>query len=187
MSEPDASPLSAWYAAMGETPDQDRIWTHALGLPDHVLSTSARTGPALDEVAGPLALRPDDVLLDLACGRAGYGRAGGVRGGRRSPRVPGPRSARPAVGGATCARGGRRPLPRARDRSPGRLTWLRNPAAGTPARPGISARGADVAHVSSKSRPDGGKPLTGTRTSTYRRDMQRLEVLLLIPGRGEVR
>ena len=51
MSEPDAEHFSDWYAAMGETPDKDRIWTHALGLPDHVLSSSVLTGPALDEVA----------------------------------------------------------------------------------------------------------------------------------------
>ncbi len=46
---------------------------------------------------------------------------------------------------------------------------------------------ADVAHVSSVRRPDGERGLTGTRTSTYRRTMQRLEVLILIPSRGEVR
>ena len=58
---------------MGEVPDKDRLWTRLLGLPPHVLSTSALTRPALDEVAGILRLDPGDVLLDLACGRAGYG------------------------------------------------------------------------------------------------------------------
>jgi SAM-dependent methyltransferase len=83
MSAPDAEHFSAWYAAMGETPDKDRIWTNALGLPDDVLSTSALTGPALDEIAGLLALGPDDVLLDLACGRAGYGLELVARSGAR--------------------------------------------------------------------------------------------------------
>ena len=73
MSEPDADYFSSWYADMGEVPDKDRLWTRLLGLPPHVLSTSALTGPALDEVAGILRLDPGDVLLDLACGRAGYG------------------------------------------------------------------------------------------------------------------
>ena len=73
MTEPDAAYFSSWYADMGEVPDKDRLWTRLLGLPPHVLSTSALTGPALDEVAGILRLDPGDVLLDLACGRAGYG------------------------------------------------------------------------------------------------------------------
>lgn len=83
MSEIDADHFAAWYTAMGEAPDKDRIWTHALGLPDHVLSTSALTGPALDEIADLLALGPDDVLLDLACGRAGYGLELVARSGAR--------------------------------------------------------------------------------------------------------
>jgi len=73
MSEPDADYFSAWYADMGEVPDKDLLWARLLGLPPHVLSTSVVTGRALDELAGLLALGPGDVLLDLACGRAGYG------------------------------------------------------------------------------------------------------------------
>ncbi len=83
MPEPDADYFSAWYAAMGEAPDKDRLWTRLLGLPPHLLSTSVVTGSALDEIAGLLALGPDDVLLDLACGRAGYGLELTARSGAR--------------------------------------------------------------------------------------------------------
>jgi SAM-dependent methyltransferase len=83
MSEPDADYFSAWYADMGEVPDKDLLWTRLLGLPPHVLSTSVVTGRALDELAGLLALGPGDVLLDLACGRAGYGLELVARSGAR--------------------------------------------------------------------------------------------------------
>jgi SAM-dependent methyltransferase len=83
MPEPDAAHFSAWYSDMGEAPDKDRLWTRLLGLPPHVLSTSAVTGRALDEIAGLLGLGADDVLLDLACGRAGYGLELVARSGAR--------------------------------------------------------------------------------------------------------
>ena len=63
----------------------------------------------------------------------------------------------------------------------------RMPDGGLPAPSESVDTGARVAHVSSVERPDGERDLTGTRTSTYRRSMQRLEVLILIPSRGEVR
>ena len=73
MDDLDAEYFSRWYAEMGEVPDKDALWTRLLGLPSHVLSTSVLPGSGLDEVAGILALGADDVLLDFACGRAGYG------------------------------------------------------------------------------------------------------------------
>ena len=73
MVDLDAAYFSRWYAEMGDAPGKDLVWTRLLGLPSHVLSTSLVTGSNLDEVAGILGLGPDDVLLDLACGRAGYG------------------------------------------------------------------------------------------------------------------
>ena len=73
MVDLDSAYFSRWYAEMGDVPDKDRLWTRLLGLPPHVLSTSLLTGSGLDEVARILTLGPDDVLLDLACGRAGYG------------------------------------------------------------------------------------------------------------------
>ena len=83
MADLDAEYFSAWYADMGHVPDKDVLWTRLLGLPPHVLSTSLLTGAALDEVASLLDLGPDDVLLDLACGRAGYGLELVARSGAR--------------------------------------------------------------------------------------------------------
>ena len=114
MYEPDADYFSSWYADMGEVPDKDRLWTRLLGLPPHVLSTSALTGPALDEVAACSALGPGDVLLDLACGRAGYGLELVARSGARLVGLDfadrrdraGPRqrrAARPRRAAPTCA------------------------------------------------------------------------------------
>jgi SAM-dependent methyltransferase len=72
VSELDADYFSQWYVAM-ETSDKDALWARLLDLPTDLKSTSLLTGPGLDEVAGLLDLGPGDVLLDLACGRGGYG------------------------------------------------------------------------------------------------------------------
>jgi len=72
VSELDADYFTQWYAAM-ETSDKDALWARLLGLPGDLKSTSLLSGAGLEEVAGRLALGPDDVLLDLACGRGGYG------------------------------------------------------------------------------------------------------------------
>jgi SAM-dependent methyltransferase len=68
----DSTYFSSWYAKM-ETSDKDALWARVLGLPEDLQSTSLLTGPGLDEVDRWLGLRPDDLLLDLACGRGGYG------------------------------------------------------------------------------------------------------------------
>ena len=69
------------------------------GLPPHVLSTSALTGRGPRRGGRLLALGPGDVLLDLACGRAGYGLelVGALgRPARRARLRRAPRSSRPA-------------------------------------------------------------------------------------------
>jgi SAM-dependent methyltransferase len=58
---------------MAAVPLIDEIKRRHLGLPSHLLSTSGLTGEGIAEVTGELRLRPGDVLLDLACGRGGYG------------------------------------------------------------------------------------------------------------------
>lgn len=72
MSELDSDYFSTWYAKM-ETSDKDVLWARVLGLPGDLKSTSLLTGAGLDEVGDWLQLGPRDVLLDLACGRGGYG------------------------------------------------------------------------------------------------------------------
>jgi SAM-dependent methyltransferase len=65
--------FDGWYADMAAAPVKDEIMRRHLGLPPHLLSTSGLTGEGLAEVTGELWLQPGDVLLDLACGRGGYG------------------------------------------------------------------------------------------------------------------
>ncbi|MEP6666434.1 MAG: methyltransferase domain-containing protein [Nocardioidaceae bacterium] len=52
---------------------KDEILQRHLGLPLHVLSTSSLPWVAIDEVCAELRVRPGARLLDLACGRGGYG------------------------------------------------------------------------------------------------------------------
>jgi len=71
-------PLSAeyfdsWYANMASSGTTDEIQQRHLGLPAHLLSTSLLTWDGIGEVTQALQLADGSVLLDLACGRGGYG------------------------------------------------------------------------------------------------------------------
>lgn len=63
-----------WYSDRTASRTTDEFVRRALGLPEGVESTGMLGGEGLDEVTGLLGLRPGQVLLDLACGRGGYGR-----------------------------------------------------------------------------------------------------------------
>ncbi|HEY8471998.1 MAG TPA: class I SAM-dependent methyltransferase [Natronosporangium sp.] len=58
---------------MTQSAAKDEIMQRHLGLPAHVLSTSLLTWDGIAEVVARLRLSPGQTLLDLACGRAGYG------------------------------------------------------------------------------------------------------------------
>jgi SAM-dependent methyltransferase len=62
-----------WYADMASSGSSDEIQQRHLGLPAHLLSTSLLTWDGIGEVAQALELAGGSVLLDLACGRGGYG------------------------------------------------------------------------------------------------------------------
>lgn len=62
-----------WYADMADVGIKDEIQQRHLGLPPELLSTSLLTWQGITEVAEALALSPDSLLVDLACGRGGYG------------------------------------------------------------------------------------------------------------------
>ncbi|MFJ7216360.1 SAM-dependent methyltransferase [Amycolatopsis sp. NPDC098790] len=62
-----------WYADRVESPVADELVRRVLGLPPDLQSTSLLTGAGLDQVVAALGLRAGQVLLDLACGRGGYG------------------------------------------------------------------------------------------------------------------
>src|SRR5207247_10134446 len=72
-----------WYANMIESPAKDEIKQRHLGLPAHVLSTSLLTWDAIADVTAALRLSPGQLLVDLACGRGGYGLEVARRSGAR--------------------------------------------------------------------------------------------------------
>ena len=62
-----------WYADLRVSDDKDDLVRRHLGLPPELLSTSLVPWTGIDAVTTALRLVPGDVLLDLACGRGGYG------------------------------------------------------------------------------------------------------------------
>ena len=72
-----------WYAAMPGSPRKDEIVQRHLGLPPELLSTSLLPWDGLADVTDALQLEPGQLLLDLACGRGGYGLEIAARTGAR--------------------------------------------------------------------------------------------------------
>jgi SAM-dependent methyltransferase len=65
--------FDGWYADMAKSPVKDEIKQRHLGLPPTLLSTSLLSWEGIAEVTGTLRLSPGATLVDLACGRGGYG------------------------------------------------------------------------------------------------------------------
>ena len=74
--------FDGWYAAKADAPQVAEIMNRHLGLPPGAQAGIVPT-LAIDEIARELRLRPGDVLLDLACGRAWYGLEIAARAGAR--------------------------------------------------------------------------------------------------------
>jgi SAM-dependent methyltransferase len=74
-SEPGslAEYFDGWYADMTGSPVKDKIQQRHLGLPPHLLSTSLLGWDGIAEAIAELRLFPGAMLVDLACGRGGYG------------------------------------------------------------------------------------------------------------------
>jgi SAM-dependent methyltransferase len=72
-SELDSGYFDHWYADMTSSPVKDEIQQRHLGLPPHLLSTSALGWEGIAEVVTALRLPGGATLVDLACGRGGYG------------------------------------------------------------------------------------------------------------------
>jgi SAM-dependent methyltransferase len=70
---PSAEFFDAWYAQKARSPAADEIHARHLGLPSQVLSSGLLTAQGVAEVIEGLRLAPGDTLVDLACGRGGYG------------------------------------------------------------------------------------------------------------------
>jgi SAM-dependent methyltransferase len=62
-----------WYADMSVSPVKDEILQRHLGLPPHLLSTSVLPWEGIAEAVAALRLSGGATLVDLACGRGGYG------------------------------------------------------------------------------------------------------------------
>jgi SAM-dependent methyltransferase len=73
MGAPDADFYDRWYSAMARSSARDALVRHLLGLPAWFQSTGTLGWEALAEVVAVLALGDDQMVLDLACGRGGYG------------------------------------------------------------------------------------------------------------------
>jgi SAM-dependent methyltransferase len=83
MSVPSAGYFDRWYADMAASPAKDELVRRHLGLPPGLLSTSLLGWRALAEVTAALRLGEGSTLLDLACGRGGYGLEVAARTGAR--------------------------------------------------------------------------------------------------------
>lgn len=68
-----AEDFDEWYSNMRDSVAHDDIHQRHLGLPPRLLSSSLLTWDGIAEVVEALRLERGDRLLDLACGRGGYG------------------------------------------------------------------------------------------------------------------
>jgi SAM-dependent methyltransferase len=100
---PDVSGFNAWHADVAKSPACNRIFRQALGLLPQVVSNSLLPWAGIAEVAAALRLAPGQILIDLACGRGGYGREVARRTGARLVGLD-----CSAVAVAIAARGGQR-------------------------------------------------------------------------------
>jgi hypothetical protein len=89
-SEPGspAEYFDGWYADMTGSPVKDEIQQRHLGLPPRLLSTSLLGWDGIAEAVAGLRLFPGGMLVDLACGRGGYGLEIAARTGTRAALAP---------------------------------------------------------------------------------------------------
>ena len=73
MPDLDAAYFDGWYTDLSASPQQQQIQQSALGLPPRLQSSSLLSWSGLAEVVSSLDVTIGDTLVDLACGRGGYG------------------------------------------------------------------------------------------------------------------
>jgi SAM-dependent methyltransferase len=69
----DAAYFDQWYADMAASPTRDAIVARTLGLPPELQFASALPWQGVADLTEELRLPQDGLLLDIACGRGGYG------------------------------------------------------------------------------------------------------------------
>ena len=75
MTSLNSASFDEWYLAIGESARWDPFMRERLALPAQVQSSGYLTGPGLAEVAARIGLAPGSTLVELGCGRGGYGMA----------------------------------------------------------------------------------------------------------------
>ncbi|MEU4620373.1 class I SAM-dependent methyltransferase [Actinoplanes sp. NPDC023801] len=70
---PDAGYFDKWHADMATSPVRDAVIARTLELPAELRDAGTLNRQGVDELTGELRLPPDGLLLDIACGRGGYG------------------------------------------------------------------------------------------------------------------
>jgi SAM-dependent methyltransferase len=70
---PSAEHFDRWYADMSLSSAHEAVVMRTLGLPPALESTSLLPWQGISDVAAALNVGADEVLIDLACGRGGYG------------------------------------------------------------------------------------------------------------------
>ncbi|MGI5240582.1 class I SAM-dependent methyltransferase [Dactylosporangium sp. CA-139066] len=83
MTSLDAAYFDQWYADMDTSPARDAVIARAMGLPPQLRDAGTLTWGGVGEVAEALRLGPGAALLDIACGRGGYGIEVALRTGAR--------------------------------------------------------------------------------------------------------
>src|SRR5262245_51187979 len=78
-----AAYFDQWYADMAASTVRDDIVTRAMGVPPELGPAGVLPWQAVGEVAEALGLPRDGLLLDIACGRGGYGIEVAHRAGAR--------------------------------------------------------------------------------------------------------
>ena len=79
----DAAYFDQLYEDMDTSPARDAIVARTLGLPPELQSSSMLTWQGIAEMTRALRLPPGGLLLDVACGRGGYGIEVARRAGAR--------------------------------------------------------------------------------------------------------
>jgi ubiquinone/menaquinone biosynthesis C-methylase UbiE len=79
----DAAYFDQWYEDMATSPARDAIVARTLGLPPELQSNGMLTSLGIAEVTEALRMPPGGLLLDVACGRGGYGIEVARRSGAR--------------------------------------------------------------------------------------------------------
>ncbi len=72
MSSPDLAEFDRWYAVLARSAGFAAFVAERLELPSSLVTTGFLGGAGLTEIDSYLGLGPEDVLVDLGCGRAGH-------------------------------------------------------------------------------------------------------------------